>query len=144
MKCSANILYFFAIVMIKNVTCIIYPRASPTRHQFVAGLGVPLDLPSISVLTGYVLRGQYFLPYNVSQLVPTFARNDTQLEEVDSEIIRRRSMKRSIEKEDNGNSLEWNDWTEPFGNLVDQTMNYRWIFYDIIMAAIEKYSIYSK
>ncbi|GAB0090641.1 uncharacterized protein DMENIID0001_053840 [Sergentomyia squamirostris] len=41
---------------------LIFPPTAPTRHQFIFGIGIPLDLESIAVTTGYVFKGQYFLP----------------------------------------------------------------------------------
>lgn len=49
---------------------LLFPQANPTRHQFVAGIGVPTDLDPESLIIGYVFKAQYFLPYNVSQLRP--------------------------------------------------------------------------
>lgn len=49
---------------------LLFPQANPTRHQFVAGIGVPTDLDPESLVIGYVFKAQYFLPYNVSQLRP--------------------------------------------------------------------------
>lgn len=56
---------------------LIFPRAGPTRTQFVAGVGIPYEIEEESVTTGYVLRGQYFLPYKSSQLIPMFLKNQT-------------------------------------------------------------------
>ncbi|XP_055683530.1 uncharacterized protein LOC129790177 [Lutzomyia longipalpis] len=47
---------------------IIFPPTSPTRHQFIFGIGIPLDLDSIAVTTGYVFKAQYFLPTKPEQL----------------------------------------------------------------------------
>ncbi|XP_055699337.1 uncharacterized protein LOC129799467 [Phlebotomus papatasi] len=41
---------------------LIFPPTAPTRHQFIFGIGIPLDLESIAVTTGYVFKAQYFLP----------------------------------------------------------------------------------
>ncbi|XP_059611412.1 uncharacterized protein LOC132258227 [Phlebotomus argentipes] len=41
---------------------LIFPPTAPTRHQFIFGIGIPLDLESVAVTTGYVLKAQYFLP----------------------------------------------------------------------------------
>ncbi|XP_052844636.1 uncharacterized protein LOC128257603 [Drosophila gunungcola] len=48
---------------------LIYPRANPTRIQMIVGFGVPVeDLKVESVVTGYVLKAHYYLPYSVKQL----------------------------------------------------------------------------
>lgn len=52
---------------------LLFPRQAPTRLQFIGGFGIPLPLERESVTTGYVLRGQYYLPYNATQLYPDFA-----------------------------------------------------------------------
>ncbi|XP_043650166.1 uncharacterized protein LOC122618098 [Drosophila teissieri] len=48
---------------------LIYPRSNPTRLQMIAGFGIPAEgLKVESVITGYVLKAQYYLPYSVKQL----------------------------------------------------------------------------
>nr|XP_016925735.2 uncharacterized protein LOC108006707 [Drosophila suzukii] len=48
---------------------LIYPRSNPTRLQMIGGFGIPAeDLKLESVITGYVLKAQYYLPYSVKQL----------------------------------------------------------------------------
>lgn len=81
---------------------LIFPRANPTRHQvslsqnivkmqsfefsccslrqFVAGIGVPVDVGAEAMTIGYVFKAQYFLPYNVSQLKPTQLRLERDVE----------------------------------------------------------------
>ncbi|XP_065079694.1 uncharacterized protein LOC135702550 [Ochlerotatus camptorhynchus] len=48
---------------------LVVPKTSPTRHQFVSGIGIPLGTPN-SVTTGWVLKAYYFLPTTVAQLQP--------------------------------------------------------------------------
>ncbi|XP_070500289.1 uncharacterized protein [Chironomus tepperi] len=50
---------------------LIFPRGNPTRHQFIAGIGIPIDLSPESMTVGYVFKAQYFLPYNKTQVYPT-------------------------------------------------------------------------
>ncbi|KAI8041684.1 hypothetical protein M5D96_005949 [Drosophila gunungcola] len=45
---------------------LIFPRQAPTRHQFIAGIGIPADLEYESLTVGYVLKAEYYLPYNAS------------------------------------------------------------------------------
>ncbi|KAH8305636.1 hypothetical protein KR059_004379 [Drosophila kikkawai] len=48
---------------------LIYPRGNPTRLQMIAGFGIPVeDLKVEHVVTGYVLKADYFLPYSAKQL----------------------------------------------------------------------------
>ncbi|SPP76430.1 Hypothetical predicted protein [Drosophila guanche] len=48
---------------------LIFPRANPTRMQMIIGFGIPVeDLKIESVLTGYVLKAHYYLPYSAKQL----------------------------------------------------------------------------
>lgn len=37
------------------------PPTSPTRHQLISGIGVPLELEDESIVMGIVLKAQYFL-----------------------------------------------------------------------------------
>ncbi|EDW19023.1 uncharacterized protein LOC6582862 [Drosophila mojavensis] len=42
---------------------LIFPATSPTRIQFIGGIGIPLeDLEYEAVTTGYVLKAEYWLP----------------------------------------------------------------------------------
>ncbi|CAD7087079.1 unnamed protein product [Hermetia illucens] len=47
---------------------LIFPQAAPTRVQFIAGVGIPVDLEAETITTGAVLKGQFWLPYNATQL----------------------------------------------------------------------------
>ncbi|XP_030387546.1 uncharacterized protein LOC115634119 [Scaptodrosophila lebanonensis] len=48
---------------------LIYPRTHPSRLQMIAGFGIPVeDLYVENVLTGYVLKAQYYLPSTAKQL----------------------------------------------------------------------------
>lgn len=52
---------------------LIMPPTAPTRHQFIAGIGIPLDLETIAVTSGYVFKAQYFLPTTTEDLRPYVA-----------------------------------------------------------------------
>lgn len=52
---------------------LIFPPTAPTRHQWIVGIGIPLDLEHISVVTGYVLKAQYFLPTTPENLHPSYS-----------------------------------------------------------------------
>ncbi|KAH8370275.1 hypothetical protein KR093_002903 [Drosophila rubida] len=45
---------------------LIFPRQAPTRHQFIAGIGIPADLTYESLTVGHVLKAEFFLPWNAS------------------------------------------------------------------------------
>lgn len=36
--------------------------------KFIAGVGIPVDLEAETITTGAVLKGQFWLPYNATQL----------------------------------------------------------------------------
>lgn len=47
---------------------LIFPQTSPTRTQFIAGIGIPVeDLAFESITTGYVFKAEYYLPYSAEQ-----------------------------------------------------------------------------
>lgn len=120
---------------------LLFPRTDPTRHQFVAGIGIPLQLPHIAVTSGYVLRGVYYVPYNVQQIIPMFLKNETILaDEIWDRLNRTDFVRRKREAiEENFQNIsgeeEIQDWEE---SNNDQAYNSRWTFYDIIIGAIER------
>ncbi|XP_017052014.1 uncharacterized protein LOC108095419 [Drosophila ficusphila] len=64
---------------------LIFPRQAPTRHQFIAGIGIPADLDYESLTVGYVLKAEYYLPYNATvyrqnPLFPEYPVNSTEYE----------------------------------------------------------------
>uniref|UniRef100_A0A1I8NY31 Phospholipid/glycerol acyltransferase domain-containing protein n=1 Tax=Stomoxys calcitrans TaxID=35570 RepID=A0A1I8NY31_STOCA len=48
----------------RNKRFLIFPEGAPTRHQFIGGIGIPVDLEYESLTSGYVLKAMYWLPYN--------------------------------------------------------------------------------
>lgn len=50
------------------------------RRKFIAGIGIPLEIAPESITSGYVFKGQYFLPYNESHLKPTRFERDTRVD----------------------------------------------------------------
>lgn len=86
-------------------------------NKFIAGIGIPIDITPESMTLGYVLKAQYFLPYNVTQLYPTrFDKRDTT-------VNHHRSMPHINEYPDDNASL--ND-------------NARWSIYQIISLQLQK------
>lgn len=80
MKCSlvnlAIISIFFKccsseINQIRNKRFLIVPPTSPTRHQLIWGIGVPVDYEYQSIVNGIVLKAQYFLPTETANLYPS-------------------------------------------------------------------------
>ncbi|XP_058824138.1 uncharacterized protein LOC131684906 [Topomyia yanbarensis] len=57
---------------------LIVPPTSPTRHQLISGIGVPLSAQE-SITFGWVFKAQYFLPTQLSNLRPNLwaGWNDT-------------------------------------------------------------------
>lgn len=45
----------------------VVPATSPTRHQFIAGIGVPLGLENEAITYGWTLKAQYFLPESTAE-----------------------------------------------------------------------------
>lgn len=125
---------------------LLFPRANPTRHQFVAGVGIPLELPQSSVISGYVIRGNYFLPYKVQQFVPMFLKNETILaDEIwtrlnRTDFLRRKRDENTLENDNEENLArvleedEMLKWQE----LNNEPYNSRWTLYEMIMGAIDK------
>lgn len=132
---------------------LLFPQANPTRHQFVFGVGskfplinfkksnkksfiiVPLDLPQISVVSGYVLRGVYYVPYNVQHLVPMFLKNETILAEENwTRLNRTDFVRRKRDITPKGMILE--EKHDEYKKLNEQSYNSRWTFYDILIGAI--------
>ncbi|KAG5669345.1 hypothetical protein PVAND_017233 [Polypedilum vanderplanki] len=46
----------------------VFPPTSPTRHQLISGIGVPLQLEHESITYGWTMKAQYFLPEVINQL----------------------------------------------------------------------------
>ncbi|CAO1343249.1 unnamed protein product [Diamesa tonsa] len=61
-----KVLYFVLLVSLCNG--LIVPPTSPTRHQLISGIGIPLDLEDEAITLGLVMKAQYFLPENVNHL----------------------------------------------------------------------------
>jgi hypothetical protein len=40
---------------------LVMPPTSPTRHQLIAGIGIPLNLEDQAITLGIVLKAQYLL-----------------------------------------------------------------------------------
>lgn len=54
-------LIFLVIFKLDFVLMTVFPPTSPTRHQWVAGIGIPLQLKDEAITLGILLKAQYFL-----------------------------------------------------------------------------------
>lgn len=86
--------------------------------QFIAGIGVPVDLEPESLTSGYVFKAQYFLPYNVTQLKPTRLERSTDVkvdrygqafESYDVEAAKVKSVAEVLpdDEDDDGDDVRW-------------------------------------
>ncbi|XP_067647968.1 uncharacterized protein [Eurosta solidaginis] len=70
------------------IPALIYPPTSPTRIQWIVGIGIPIEeLLYEAMTTGYVLKAEYFLADSVEKLftithMPFAARQDQQTKEL--------------------------------------------------------------
>ncbi|EDW72089.2 uncharacterized protein Dwil_GK10625 [Drosophila willistoni] len=67
---------------VRSKRFLIFPRQAPTRHQFIAGIGIPADLTYESLTVGHVLKAMFYLPYNATvyrenPYLPEYRRNST-------------------------------------------------------------------
>ena len=56
------------VLLVSMCNGLIVPPTSPTRHQLISGIGIPLDLEDEAITLGLVMKAQYFLPESVDQL----------------------------------------------------------------------------
>ncbi|XP_055910741.1 uncharacterized protein LOC129945107 [Eupeodes corollae] len=109
---------------------LIFPPTTPTRLQFICGIGIPVeDLHYESITSGYVLKAEYFLPTNATQLHPDYLKPQT---------IHRRSI---LEENDDFLEDDTNKVTEvdqhfdfastknPFRSKPNDLSTYRWTIY---------------
>lgn len=57
----------FSSFFYRNFALLVVPATSPTRHQFIAGIGVPLGLENEAITYGWTLKAQYFLPESTAE-----------------------------------------------------------------------------
>lgn len=82
-----NICTFISLVVILEVNgsactqssrstrSMIYPELAPTPVTFLCAIGIPVeDLPFETLVSGYALRMQYFLPTNASQVTRIYLK----------------------------------------------------------------------
>lgn len=54
---------------------LLFPATSPTRVQFIGGIGIPVeDLHFESVTSGYVLKTEYFLPTTADEITRVYLK----------------------------------------------------------------------
>lgn len=98
---------------------LIVPPTAPTRHQWIAGIGVPLDLENIAVTTGYVLKAQYFLPTKVEHLFPLNTWEDIERPKVKRDVS---PVVEEIRLRDNDTGTEYSSYNVPVV-VVDEGQN---------------------
>ncbi|XP_050334100.1 uncharacterized protein LOC126761762 [Bactrocera neohumeralis] len=111
------------------VPALLFPPTSPTRVQYIAGIGIPLeDLMYEAMTTGYVLKAEYYLPDNVTKLftitrMPFAARQMTKFE-------------RFLAQAD-----EWKRYATWEQHLTDNRKvlsSYRWSIYKVLEGLAER------
>ena len=70
------------------------------------GIGIPLDLETIAVTTGYVLKGQYFLPTKVNDLFPLNSWEGLERQ-------RREALDNGVELVDNSTGTRYTQYDVP-------------------------------
>ncbi|XP_019540352.3 uncharacterized protein LOC109411277 [Aedes albopictus] len=109
---------------------LIFPRGNPTRHQLVAGFGIPVDIVLESVTAGYVFKAVYFLPWNSSHWIPQFLRRDENLLFEPPEQVQRRNFVEVVEPEEpNRLELELEESAEPDEGWAGRS---RWEIYRML------------
>ncbi|XP_055842072.1 uncharacterized protein LOC129909124 isoform X2 [Episyrphus balteatus] len=103
---------------------LIFPPTTPTRLQFICGIGIPVeDLHFESITSGYVLKAEYFLPTNATQLHKDYLKPQT---------IHRRSI---LDEYDDAEITEidqsfgFNSTKNLFQNRPNDLSTYRWTIY---------------
>ncbi|XP_053672682.1 uncharacterized protein LOC128723001 [Anopheles nili] len=61
--------------LIRGKPILIYPPTAPTRHQLIVGIGVPVQEIPHSVVFGWVLKAQYYLPTVTQNYDPIYLDN---------------------------------------------------------------------
>ncbi|XP_053659660.1 uncharacterized protein LOC128708705 [Anopheles marshallii] len=62
-------------ILFRGKPLLIYPPTAPTRHQLIVGIGVPVQEIPHSVVFGWVLKAQYYLPTEVGNYEPINLEN---------------------------------------------------------------------
>jgi hypothetical protein len=59
-KISLSTFLLLSLLNFANLFLVV-PPTSPTRHQFIGGIGIPLKLEDEAITMGLVMKAQYFL-----------------------------------------------------------------------------------
>ncbi|XP_062564396.1 uncharacterized protein LOC134227129 [Armigeres subalbatus] len=111
---------------------LLFPRGNPTRHQLIAGFGIPVDLVLESITAGYVFKAVYFLPWNSSHWVPQFLRRDE-----DSLFVPPEQQRRNfVEVEPKVTSQLVNE--ETVDGTDDWIRRIRWQIYRMLEAIVDE------
>ncbi|KAL9918040.1 uncharacterized protein ACN427_000547 isoform 2-T4 [Glossina fuscipes fuscipes] len=124
---------FFIAIFLKLLNCVklkrdrrflIFPRQSPTRHQFIGGIGIPTDLTYESLTIGYVLKAEFWLPWN-----STVFYENPYLPQYKKISYSQRHFKRDI---DHKTTLRWNIYQK----LIETLNSYGYKGQECILKAI--------
>lgn len=120
MKC--NILLILFVISSSSLAnrakrFLIVPPTAPTRHQWIVGIGIPLDLENIAVTTGYVLKAQYYLPTKAEELRPSYAWPDL----VDGKRKKREASDGELRTDDMG--FNYTRYSVPAVVVVEERLN---------------------
>lgn len=66
------IIISFCSVSSQFVPYLLFPPTAPTRHQYIAGIGIPVPGAKPDCVFGLVLKGQYFLPTVIDDIKPAY------------------------------------------------------------------------
>ncbi|ETN58822.1 hypothetical protein AND_009590 [Anopheles darlingi] len=61
--------------LVRGKPVLVYPLTAPSRHQLIVGIGVPVQEIPHSVVFGWVLKAQYYLPSKPGDYEPVNVEN---------------------------------------------------------------------
>lgn len=80
---------------------LIVPQTSPTRHQLIVGVGIPVELEKESCTVGLVIKAQYYMPTNIEDLKPDYFWPD-RVEPVVTQFKKRSTLENEITVNETG------------------------------------------
>uniref|UniRef100_A0A182JBN6 Uncharacterized protein n=1 Tax=Anopheles atroparvus TaxID=41427 RepID=A0A182JBN6_ANOAO len=80
--------------LVRGKPILVYPPTAPTRHQLISGIGVPVQGLPHSVVFGWVLKAQYYLPSRPSDYEPVNVENWNESRRAMPERTRRGTVER--------------------------------------------------
>ncbi|TMW42479.1 hypothetical protein DOY81_012439, partial [Sarcophaga bullata] len=128
---SVIVLYVFYILLnhgicetklLRNKRFLIFPKQAPTRYQFIGGIGIPADLSYESLTIGYVLKAEYWLPFN-----ETVFRQNPYFPEYKNDKLY------------NGLEPTPNYINARSGTKLPKKSTFRWDIYDLLVNRLDSY-----